>query len=303
MAIRKPRLITHAGCYHADDVLSTAFLEILLNREATYEEKPDADGKIQIVRVNKIEDVGEVHPMTDIVYDIGFGEFDHHQTDKRVRPNGIPYAAFGLLWQRYACANGIGLNRVIMEMVDADFVQYVDQTDNGGQQKFPNPLSALVSANASMGVDFLDTVHQIKPMLESLINSYKKLSDEREEIEAKLYSSSGGIESKVFVNTSKHYDARAFKGTNVKFVVGPSNRGPGFVLRSLDSENYPIMNVSGIEPIFIHPGRFTATYEYPEIAEAVAEYSLEGSERQKEMDKEIVNSESEALSRIWKNFS
>ena len=116
MAIRKPRLITHAGCYHADDVLSTAFLEILLNREATYEEKPES-GKIQIIRVNKIEDI-EVYKMTDIVYDIGFGEFDHHQKNKPIRPNGIPYAAFGLLWQRYACANGIGLTRIIMEMID-----------------------------------------------------------------------------------------------------------------------------------------------------------------------------------------
>ena len=168
MAIRKPRLITHSGCYHADDVMSTAFLEILLNREATYEEESEESGKIQLIRVNKIDDI-EVHPVSDIVYDVGFGEFDHHQKDKQFRPNGIPYAAFGLLWQRYACTNGIGLNLTAMEMADADFVQYVDQTDNGGQQKFPNPLSALVSANATAGVDFLDTVHQIKPMLESLI--------------------------------------------------------------------------------------------------------------------------------------
>lgn len=304
MAIRiKPRLITHAGCYHADDVMSTAFLEILLNREATYEENPEAGSrKIQLIRINKIEDV-EVHPMTDIVYDIGFGEFDHHQKNKPIRPNGIPYAAFGLLWQRYACANGIGFTRVIMEMVDEDFVQYIDQTDNGGQQKFPNPLSALISANASMKVDFLDTVHQIKPMLEMLIASYKKLSDEREEIESKIYSSPDGIETKIFAGHDTHYDARAFRGTNVKYVTGPSNRGQGYVLRSLDSENYPIMNVSGVEPIFIHPGRFTATYASEQDAIVAAEFSLEGSERQKEMDKEIVNSESEELSRIWKNFS
>lgn len=265
---RKTRLVTHAGCYHADDVMSTCFLEILLDMEASYEPE---DGKIQIIRVNNINDI-EVHPTLDIVYDIGFGEFDHHQKDKMVRRNGIPYAAFGLLWRRYACGNGIGLNQDIVEMVDENFIQYMDQTDNGGQQKFPNPLSALISANASMGVDFLDTVHQVKPMLKSLIVSYKKISDDREEIEAQLRSSPSGM-SGVFIH-NKHYDMRAFKGTNIKFTVVPSNRGPGFSLRSLDSDNYPIVDVEGITPLFIHTGRFTATYDSEEDALIAAEESI-----------------------------
>ena len=34
-----------------------------------------------------------------IVFDIGRGRYDHHQKDSRVRENGVPYAAFGLLWE------------------------------------------------------------------------------------------------------------------------------------------------------------------------------------------------------------
>ena len=34
-----------------------------------------------------------------IVFDIGRGRYDHHQRDSRVRENGVPYAAFGLLWE------------------------------------------------------------------------------------------------------------------------------------------------------------------------------------------------------------
>lgn len=36
---------------------------------------------------------------TGIVFDIGRGQYDHHQKDSRIRENGIPYAAFGLLWE------------------------------------------------------------------------------------------------------------------------------------------------------------------------------------------------------------
>ncbi len=34
-----------------------------------------------------------------IVYDVGGGMFDHHSEPRETRPNGVPYAAFGLLWQ------------------------------------------------------------------------------------------------------------------------------------------------------------------------------------------------------------
>lgn len=34
-----------------------------------------------------------------IVFDIGRGKYDHHQRDSRIRENGVPYAAFGLLWE------------------------------------------------------------------------------------------------------------------------------------------------------------------------------------------------------------
>lgn len=36
-----------------------------------------------------------------IMYDIGGGCFDHHQKDRRIRENRIPYAAFGLLWEKF----------------------------------------------------------------------------------------------------------------------------------------------------------------------------------------------------------
>ena len=72
---------THAGKFHADDVFATALLQIL---------RPD----IKITRGFTVPD-----DFDGIVYDIGFGMFDHHQEPREYRANGVPYAAFGLLWR------------------------------------------------------------------------------------------------------------------------------------------------------------------------------------------------------------
>ena len=83
----KPELpergFTHGSSFHADDVFSTALLQIL---------KPG----IQIQRGLQVP-----QDFDGIVYDIGRGRFDHHQEDKEIRKNGTPYAAFGLLWREY----------------------------------------------------------------------------------------------------------------------------------------------------------------------------------------------------------
>ena len=72
---------THAGKFHADDVFATALLQIL---------RPD----IKITRGFVVPD-----DFDGIVYDVGFGMFDHHQEPREYRPNGVPYAALGLLWR------------------------------------------------------------------------------------------------------------------------------------------------------------------------------------------------------------
>lgn len=75
------RSFTHGGKFHADDVFSAALL-FYINPEIT------------ILRGNRVPD-----DFDGIVFDIGRGAYDHHQRDSRVRENGVPYAAFGLLWE------------------------------------------------------------------------------------------------------------------------------------------------------------------------------------------------------------
>ena len=73
---------THSGKFHADDAMATAILRLLL-------------GDIKVIRTRDENKLREL----DLVYDISLGEFDHHQLNKEVRENNIPYAACGLIWR------------------------------------------------------------------------------------------------------------------------------------------------------------------------------------------------------------
>ena len=73
--------VTHAGRFHADDVFSTALLRIL-------------NPQIQVQRVPQLPE-----GFAGLAFDIGWGEFDHHQQGAPVRADGVPYAACGLLWR------------------------------------------------------------------------------------------------------------------------------------------------------------------------------------------------------------
>ena len=111
---------THGGKFHADDVFSSALL-LYINPE------------ISITRGNSVPD-----DFTGIVFDIGRGEFDHHQKDSRIRENGVPYAAFGLLWESVGADI---LGEELAGKFDESFVQPLDNNDNTGEK---NELATLI---------------------------------------------------------------------------------------------------------------------------------------------------------------
>lgn len=112
---------THSGGFHADDVFSSALLRML-------------NPHIVILR-------GSIVPekFDGIVYDIGGGKFDHHQKQKVYRENGIPYAAFGLLWKEFG---NLLLPDVDVKSFDEEFVQQIDLSDNTGEH---HELSQIIS--------------------------------------------------------------------------------------------------------------------------------------------------------------
>lgn len=117
---KKKICVTHNGAFHADDLFATAALSILNN------------GNIKIIRTRdpKIIATG------DYVYDVG-GEnngdnnkFDHHQKEGGgKRENGIPYAAFGLVWKKYG--EQICGNKEVADYIEKKIVCFIDAKDVG----------------------------------------------------------------------------------------------------------------------------------------------------------------------------
>lgn len=111
---------THSGKFHADDVFSAALL-LYLNPEIT------------ITRGNQVPENYE-----GLVFDIGRGQYDHHQKNSRIRDNGVPYAAFGLLWEKLGPEI---LGEELALKFDESFVQPLDINDNTGEK---NELATLI---------------------------------------------------------------------------------------------------------------------------------------------------------------
>ena len=199
---------THSGKFHADDVLSSALL-LYLNPEIT------------ITRGNKVPE-----DFDGIVFDIGRGKYDHHQKDSRIRENGIPYAAFGLLWEDLGCEI---LGDELAEKFDEAFVQPLDNNDNTGEK---NELASLIGSfnpswdeNGGTDEAFFRAVSVAGMILENKFARY--LGNERADkrIEEVLETRDQTGDSRILVLPEFIPCQKRLSETEVAFVIFPSNRG------------------------------------------------------------------------------
>jgi len=130
------RVVTHSTIFHADDVFGAAMCHLI-------------SPGIKIIRTLDPEQYADDETL---IFDIGMGEYDHHQPDKAFRPmtdgyytdkdgmrQPIPYCGFGLLWRDFGhilCPDPMTWQRV-----DRELVIPIDKTDNGIDK---NPLSKMI---------------------------------------------------------------------------------------------------------------------------------------------------------------
>lgn len=112
--------ITHGGVFHADEVLATVMFRIICD-------------DMKLARVYKVPEETNA-----VIYDIGGGDFDHHQKGGNgARENGVPYASAGLVWRQYGhkimlaygCPEEMAHRAV--NLVDENLIQSIDASDNG----------------------------------------------------------------------------------------------------------------------------------------------------------------------------
>lgn len=128
--INKANCITHSGQFHVDDVISTIFLS-KINKE------------IILLRVPSIS--SEKYE-NKIIYDIGLGEFDHHQRNRNgQRENGIYYSSIGLLWKKFGkdYLKDLKVKEInkTFEYIDKELIQYIDAIDNRQPEYLVNKIT------------------------------------------------------------------------------------------------------------------------------------------------------------------
>ena len=116
---KKANFVTHSGTFHVDDVISTIFLSKIFK-------------EIKLIRVPSMDNRCTNNKF---VFDIGLGEFDHHQKNRNgKRENGIYYSSIGLLWKKYGkrYLKSIKARNIdkVYEYMDKELIQYIDATDN-----------------------------------------------------------------------------------------------------------------------------------------------------------------------------
>ena len=266
---------THAGKFHADDVFATALLQIV---------RPD----FKVTRGFAVPE-----DFDGIVYDIGGGMFDHHDEPRQTRPNGVPYAAFGLLW-RMLCPGLVGERQA--RLVDENFVQPLDLNDNTGEQNslcdaigFFNPVW---DSKDDPDACFAQAVAVAKQILEKQIASANGVNRADDRVRQAYEASRDGI---VVLPCYLPWKNGLYK-TDSLFVVYPSQRGGWSAQCVTDPKTkksklpFPqswagqspevIAQKSGIEGIsFCHASRFLITAKDKETAIAACRLVLKNNGR------------------------
>ncbi len=122
----KKTVAVHSGNFHADDIFSVAVLSVLL------------DGRIKVVHTRDQSVIDQADYVLDVglKYDPAKKMFDHHQAGGAgKRDNGIPYAAFGLLWKEYG--EKIAGSKEAQAILDSKLVQVIDAADNAFNISLP----------------------------------------------------------------------------------------------------------------------------------------------------------------------
>jgi uncharacterized UPF0160 family protein len=122
------KAVTHNGRCHADDLFAAAALQLKFGESI---EILRARDEAQIAAADIVFDVGHVYSPRD-------RRFDHHQPGGAgTRENGIPYAAFGIVWKEFG--EDICGSAAVAAEVDSRLAQPIDATDNGFTISVPKP--------------------------------------------------------------------------------------------------------------------------------------------------------------------
>lgn len=206
------KLFTHGGIFHADDVFAFVVLRMYF-------------GEVTLTRGFDVPD-----DFDGIVFDIGNGKYDHHEAlDKKERrkdKGNIPYAAFGKIWRDFGPKM---FSRFVVNTIDSQLCKPLDSCDNSGA---PDTVSFAVGAfnpipgsGNSADAAFMNAADFAQGILERAIKRAQATEGQLSIVQSwyKVHRQNGG--GPIMVMPEYLPFAKALYGTEVFFVVYPSNRG------------------------------------------------------------------------------
>lgn len=332
-------LITHGAGHHADDVFSTAlcvFMSHLSSSSLTYVNNINIDiagftmvdhrdflsgiwdGHFKygmhpvVIRTTDLDIINEItnkckkDNIEYIVYDIGRGEFDHHQEDTDVRENGIKYASFGLLWRHFG-------NVKKFPAFD-HFIEKIDDHDNGGEMCIVNrmisdfnPIWVFTNEHERTSANHTDRCFEraVNFAYQYIINFFMQQCSQRDEYIFPLIENEGEILNlegynvlfleKRFIPWRRyaHINNYCSGNTDKKHIhaaIYPSNWGPGYYVYEILSDGLNTMkasrrfdvSISGKDKsllpegfAFVHKSGFLANFINAEFAKKGVKYITE----------------------------
>ena len=294
--INEANLITHDSKFHPDDIFSTVLLSKIIKNPVLY-------------RTSNVPENTNA-----IIYDVGFGKFDHHGPNAKMRTEKIKYCSFGLLWDEYGKeylksitnSNIDDLHKVIEEKL----VMQINGIDNG---VFPTITADYELTDLDKIIDMFNPTWDEEPNFDEAFLKALNIAEiifdnvvrnEISKMKAKeiVLSKIDTVENNILI-LDKYipYNDAVFSSSNpkakdIKVVILPSNRG-GYCVKpitiSKESKelliNFPkeyfglhdeeLQKISGIKTArFIHSTGFLGTAETLEDAILLAKKALENKE-------------------------
>lgn len=293
--MEQANVVTHAGVFHADEVMATVIL----------------DRALEGVEVLRTFRVPENLPEDVIVYDIGGGKYDHHQKGGNgVRENGVPYSSCGLIWKEFGHKvvekTETPNPELVWSLIDRDLIQGIDALDNGAMPKTDYPAQALTitgiisQCNPNWDEDldadeaFEKACELADTVFENILTNAVSKANAQQLVDEAIEKSEDGIMNlERFVPWQEFLFASELpKSEEILFVVFPSNRGGfncqcvpdslgGFGQRKPLPQEWrglpaaELQQMTGVETaIFCHPAGFMCSAETREDAIRMAELAM-----------------------------
>ena len=223
--------ITHSGRFHIDDVMSTIFLSKLKKN-------------IILMRVPSVKDINVENK---IVYDIGLGEFDHHQKNGNgQRKNGIYYSSIGLLWKKFGkkYLEKLKVKNIdqTFQYMDDELIQYIDATDNMQTEYLENKISPdfikLCNPEWNENITENESFINALKLADEFWNIYiKHAIAEVEAINVVLNKINESKECYIVFDSEIPYKKaiKLYAGNRVKYIIRKSRR-EGYEVRTLKDD-------------------------------------------------------------------